>query len=486
MFSRDGDHGRHVRLGRTILETGHIPTSDQFSHTMAGSPFVPFEWLSEVAFALSDRWLGLAGMALLSALLFAGSGWLTYRSSLQLGVPRLGSLSAGLLALLLLAAHLLPRPHMFSTFLVAFILLQLLMWRGGGSNRHLWLLPPIFLVWANIHGGFLAGLIVLGVFWVEAIGRAANGAGDSPEDVIRHPPARWRPITAAAIASFVATLINPAGFEVIVHSLGYVQSQFMVNHTQEYLSIDFHDPGGKLVLVFLVGAIGVLMSGRARVQFIGAILFVGWLAASLYARRNLDFFVVSAMPFVALWSHTVCCSLAEDPGLLPALRRMCSRLRDFGRRLSAGDRRYGGAIGGFVLAAIILWVHLGSEAARARYRFPPDFFPVDAVAWVVQTEIPASGSVYNHFMWGGYLLYEAWPHVPVFIDGQTDFYGEELFREYLEVRDVLPGWDRILRDRQVTWALIPAAGSLADRLQADAAWDRAWVDSVAAVFVRRP
>ena len=489
MFSGDGDHGRHVRLGRTILETGHIPTTDQFSHTMAGEPFVPFEWLSEVAFALADLWLGMAGMAVLAALLFAGAGWLTYRSCLRLGVHRFGALFAGLVALLLLAPHLLPRPHMFSTFLVAFVLLQLLAWRDGESDRRLWLLPPTFLVWANMHGGFLAGLIVLGVFWAEAVGRAVLGSGEETEDAASPgsgDTARWKPITAVAVASFAATLINPAGFEVIAHSLGYVQSRFMVDHTQEYLSIDFHELSGKLVLVFLAGSIGVLMSGRARVRFIGGILFVGWFAGALYARRSLDFFVVSAVPFVALWSQAVCGSVADDPRVFPAAGSACRRLRDVGQRFSAADRRFGGVIGGVVLAAVILWTHLGSQVARERYRFPAGVFPVEAVAWLSDTAIPESGPVYNHFKWGGYLLYEAWPRVPVFIDGQTDFYGEDVFREYLHVRDVRPGWDRILEDRQVTWVLVPAGSPLADRLLAEEAWNRAWADSVAAVFVRRP
>ena len=94
--------------------------------------------------------------------------------------------------------------------------------------------------------------------------------------------------------------------------------------------------------------------------------------------------------------------------------------------------------------------------------------------------------MYNHFIWGGYLLYEAWPRVPVFIDGQTDFYGEQLAREYLEVQFVHPGWDAILDKYGVKWALVPADGTLADRLRAEADWDEVWSDSVAAVLVREP
>lgn len=475
MFSGDGDHGRHVRLGRTIIEAGRIPSADQFSHTMAGEPFIPFEWLSEVAFAAADHWLGLAGVALLTSLLFAGTGLLTYRSSLILRLSRFGAMLAAFAALGLLSAHLLPRPHMFSTFFVALVFLLLLSWRGG-AHRVLWVLPPLFVIWANIHGGFLAGLIVLGVFWVEAVGRRVLVSSD----------AAWKPITIAAIGSLLATILNPAGFEVILHSLGYVQSRFMVDNTHEYLSVDFHDLAGRIFLVYLLFAIGLVMTGRAGVRFIGGTLFLGWLAGGLYSRRNLDFFAVTAVPFVGMWAQAVIRGIVKDPDSVPVVRRLCRRIMDVGERYSEGDRKFGGMLGGAVLAAIILWVHLGSETARARYRFPADVFPVDAVAWLETTDIPESGPVFNHFMWGGYLLYEAWPRVPVFIDGQTDFYGEQVFREYVDVRYVRPGWDRILSDRGVTWALIPPAGPLAERLRSDSAWEEAWSDRTAAVLVRRP
>ena len=114
LFTGDGDVGRHVRVGREILRSGSIPNTDLFSHTMAGEKFVPFEWLSEVTFALADGAAGLMGVAVLTAVLFGCAVWLCYHIARLTGAgPLLAGLTAGL-GLLLIDVHLLPRPHLYT------------------------------------------------------------------------------------------------------------------------------------------------------------------------------------------------------------------------------------------------------------------------------------------------------------------------------------------------------------------------------------
>jgi hypothetical protein len=76
MMNIDGDLGRHLTIGEYILDTGRVPTTDLFSHTMAGQPVTPHEWLSQVLFALAHRWLGLNGVGLRCGLVIATSFWL--------------------------------------------------------------------------------------------------------------------------------------------------------------------------------------------------------------------------------------------------------------------------------------------------------------------------------------------------------------------------------------------------------------------------
>jgi hypothetical protein len=88
----------------------------------------------------------------------------------------------------------------------------------------------------------------------------------------------------------------------------------------------------------------------------------------------------------------------------------------------------------------------------------PDKFPVAAVEWLQSN--PQNGKVFNDFMWGGYLLFKAYPDIPVFIDGQTDFYGEALTRDYEIIINAWDGWDEKLSTYQVEWVLIRADSPL--------------------------
>jgi hypothetical protein len=92
--------------------------------------------------------------------------------------------------------------------------------------------------------------------------------------------------------------------------------------------------------------------------------------------------------------------------------------------------------------------------------------------------------MFNQIQWGGYILY-ARPGFRVFIDGQTDFYGEELSREYLRVVNGRPGWEEILARYDVSWTLTARAAPLNQLLALDPAWERSYADSVATVFHRR-
>jgi len=95
---------------------------------------------------------------------------------------------------------------------------------------------------------------------------------------------------------------------------------------------------------------------------------------------------------------------------------------------------------------------------------------------------PLEGNMFNHFPWGGYLLYRSWPEQRVFIDGQTDFYGEALTRQYEQVITLSPGWKAVLEQHQVNWAILPVDGDLAAALGSSPAWQETYRDGTAVIF----
>jgi hypothetical protein len=109
-------------------------------------------------------------------------------------------------------------------------------------------------------------------------------------------------------------------------------------------------------------------------------------------------------------------------------------------------------------------------------------FPVSAADWVQEQE--DMGPVFNYFPWGGYLLYRMWPEEQVFIDGQTDFYGEALTRQYERVITLSEGWHRILIEYQVQWVIMPIESRLVKALLDEPQWEMNYQDETAVILTR--
>jgi len=460
MFAHDGDGARHIRVGREILEHGQILQTDVLSHTREGDPIVLHEWLSEVALGGADVVAGLPGVAVLAALLFTVAVCAVYRSTEELGAARPLALLAGLLALPLHSIHLLPRPHLFTTALAAVYLVLLLRFARTDQALSLLPLPALMVVWANLHGGFLLGFVLIGAFFLGAL-------LGSPEFAAGRRAARS--LGALLVACLATSLVTPHGLELWAYSMGHLGGDdFLLSVTEEFRSVDFHRAYGRVFLVVLFAGPVLWMTGRVRVSWLGAGLYLFFAASALHSARNIPLFALATLPWLAVWAEEA----LEGGGdtavtLLARLRRMDRDDRSL--------RPWGWTLAG---AGLIVWA-LGPGAAR--YQFDPEAFPVRAVERL--SEIDTSGHVFSQMHWGGYLLYAA-PDIPVFIDGQTDFYGEELAREYLVAVNGRNGWRDVLDLHGVQWALIGTRQPLAQLLALDREWSRVYTDRVAVVYRR--
>lgn len=459
LFSADGDVGRHIRVGRTILEQDAIPRLDLFSHTKAGDRFVPYEWLSEAITALAHAAAGLPGVVVLSALLYMVAVLGTYLVANDLGAPRLLALPVGLLALMLQSIHLLPRPHLFTTAFAAVFMIVLLRFARTGRAWMLAPLPLLMLVWANSHGGYLIGFILLAAFTVGAL-LASSEFADGRRAV--------RPLVTVMLLCIAASLVNPAGVELWRHTTGYLGIDFLVAMTYEYQSVDFQQDYGKLFFVALFAGPALWMTGRVRVSWLAAGLYLFFAAAALHSARNIPLFTVAALPWLAVWSED---ALRGGGARSAAVLRKTEQLDRMDRSLRPGLSTLAG-LG-------LLWYTLGPAADT--YRFDPDVFPVEAVG--AFDGFDTSGPVFNQMHFGGYLLYTR-PDVPVFIDGQTDFYGEQLSREYLTALKASPGWEGVLDKHGVTWTLTRKGEPINQLLALDEDWRRVYADEVAVVYRR--
>jgi hypothetical protein len=273
--------------------------------------------------------------------------------------------------------------------------------------------------------------------------------------------------------SFLATFVNPSGWRLWETSLGYVRNRYLVGHTAEYLPPNFHEPSTWPFALMIVLSILLLARGRERVPAVYTLLLAGWTALGLYSVRNVPIYALLAAPLLA----EVSAGQARDWG----------GFRQLNERLGLVEAR----LKGYVWPVIVVLLAALALAGGARLdfrgqgnRFDPAGFPVKAVDWLEENPQPGNG--FNYFPWGGYLLYRMWPEQRVFIDGQTDFYGEALTRQYEQVITLDEGWREVLAGYQVQWALMPAGSALAQALQDEPGWRAIYMDETSAVLRHEP
>ncbi len=460
MLGIDSDIGRHLTLGNYILDHRFVPTHDLFSHTRAGLSRPPYEWLAQVLFAVVHRLLGLDGVILLTACITAITFTLLYQFTNRRNKLPLLALIIVLVAAAASSLHWLPRPHMFTLFLWV-LWLELLERCSAGRRCRILLFPAFMLLWANLHGGFVFGVLA----WL------AHLAGWGFDD--KHTPSHnqiGKRLFAAGILSIAATIITPdswRNWEAVLNN----RSVFILTQTVETMRPRLFEISVLPYTVLLLLVILMFFLQRKNVKKRHLFLLGGTGLMSLAMARNIPLFAIASAPVLA------------ELG-----RESLSRFR-FWQRLETRFSGFGASPGRLILsvmmvvAAILYFTHLHVEYDHSLYQFDPRVFPLDAANYLEAN--PQNGNMFNEFNWGGYLLYKFFPRYPVFIDSQSDFYGETLLREYTQIINASGAWQALLQAYRVDWALIRPDTALALALNEQPDWEMIYQDSTAVLFRRR-
>jgi hypothetical protein len=459
MLGIDSDLGRHLTIGEYILDQHEIPTTDIFSHTKNSESRPPYEWLSQILFASAYRLLGLDGVVLLASLGIASAFTLVYaEAAQQSGLP----VTALVLAILAAAAgsiHWLPRPHVF-TFLLLAIWLERLERLRSGERIPLWQFPSLMLIWANLHGGFIFGLLA----W------AAYFAGWVVERWLKKDLATnevGKKLLLIGTFSLITSCITPDGWGNWRALFGN-SSAFILSQTVETMPPDFRQTGVFPFSILLIISMLLIVVNKFRLPASHLFLLTGFAILSLLMARNIPLFAIEATPILALSAQNIF-------KRLQAWMKIESRFHEIDNSL----RGYTWTIAG-ILAAVILFSRFHAQTGSSLNQFDADVFPVAAADWL--EENPQAGDMFNEFNWGGYLLHRLWPRQLVFMDSQTDFYGESLTRDYSQIIHAEDGWETTLQNYEISWAVIRSDSPLAQALEAELHWRILYRDTTSIIL----
>jgi hypothetical protein len=479
-FLLDSDTGWHIRTGEWILQTGQVPRSDLFSHSLPGAPWFAWEWLADLLMALAHGASGLAGVVMGAFLVLLLAYALLYETMRRRGGDPL--LATGMVVLVALSSivHWLARPHLFSILLLVVWLGMIESYRRSRS-RWIYGAPLLILLWANLHGGFVITFPLLSIYCV----------GEWVEQWLAQKRDRRQllPYLGVGIASGVAVLGTPYGRGLYGHLWQYLQDKQLLRSIQEFQSPDFHTLDGKLVeLLLLLGGVAAFLAlRRGRVVELG--LYLIWAHLTLQSQRHVTLAAVTLAPIIVeegTWA------LREGVGAW--LKRGSWPVERGGRLLSAAIEWYRGILsierqltGGAVLMLVLGGglVLTGSAWAERLFspRFSPERFPVEAVEVLSRSDLPDKG--YAHDEDGGYLIYRLYPRYRVFVDGRSDFYRQgTVLDDMQKVRGVHPDWATKLDWYGIQWLLLRRDEPLSQVAQLSGRWRLYHEDRVAQILVR--
>lgn len=461
----DPDLWGYLTFGRLFWTSDHFPYHDIFSFLPTLPRWVYHEWLTGVLFYPLYQAFGAAGLQGLKFGLGLATLGLVYLSARRLKAGFLAAI-VGLFIIqgFLTVGYSPVRAQIFTYAFYALTLYVLETARQAQRWRVLWVLVPVQIFWCNVHGGFLAGLGLVGLY---ALGEALS----------RRP---FRPYAGILVLAGLATLINPYGLEYWQYML---QAIIMPRpEIVEWSSLmRIYQAGidrGEILYITSVVLIFCLMAWRARWRDLTPILALGvTLYLGIRHTRHLVFFLLLTGAYLPVVLTGFFAKIASEPQLI-----------SLGKRL------------GWKVPLVAGLVLIASYSATIASRHPlslvipplPDatnqseiYYPVGAVEYITSRHL--SGNLLTEFGWGEYLIWNLFPQCKVALDGRYEtVYSEKLANQYFDFMDGGKDWRQFLEKYPVEMVLINRKRKIYLLMQVEKHWRQVYLDQGCALFIKQP
>ena len=440
----------HLRTAQDLIQTHDFAPPDTYSFTAAGTIRPNYEWLSEIAYFAAFKAGGLRGILALYfvvlVLTFAG----VYYLSSSAADPK-NAVIATLIGVFLGTVSIGPRTLLFGWLCMTGLLLVLDRFRRTGKG--LWLLPPLFALWINLHPSWIFGFAVLGL-------TIASGLVEGEWALVE--ARRWsRPeltkLSFATLGSVVALFVNPLGYKLVLYPFDFLfRQQGNVAYVQEWQGVDFSTGNGKLTLFVILGLLAAAMFSRRRWRLDEVLVTAFALWAGLSHARFLFFFGL-VVPLV----------LAPRLNLFPPYEP------------EADKPLLNGGIMVAILAAII-WFYPSNLALQHQV---DEEYPTAALQFMRSHQL--QGNIFNQYVWGGYMEWNA-PELKPFADGRADiFVYKGVLDDHRKATSMQEPLE-VMEKYNIRYALLQPNPPLTYLLENSAGWHTLYSDKIAVLLERIP
>jgi hypothetical protein len=451
----DPDIWWHLRTGQLILSTRTVPHVDPFSYSRGGQPWIAHEWLSEVILYVVFRFAGKAALVCVFAIIITAAFLLAYRRS------RCNPYIAGVVSICGALASVPTwgvRPQVFSLLLTSLFLM--LLDYSEQKPRLLCWLPLLMLLWVNLHGGFAIGIALVAVYL----------AGSAWEFIRRRTPdarARIRHLLSAMLACLSVIAINPNGLVLYTYPIETLRLRAL-HQISEWRSPDLRHVAFLLFFSLLLATFFSIALSKCKIRAHELLLLLATAAAGFHTIRHIPIFALVAIPILSRhtedllvnrsWAHSFFVPRSDSSFTLRALNAVTLLF-----------------VVGFAGIHVYRTIRqLDDSEARN--------FPSAAVSFLARRHVPTP--LFNHYDWGGYLIWRLYPNYRVWVDGRTDLYGDVFLEEFLRVYWAQEGWQQQLENDRIQSVIVPPSSPLARSLIASPQWQRIYEDREAVILTK--
>jgi hypothetical protein len=453
----DADMWWHLRAGEQSVQQQSPLVEDLFSFTRMGQLWVNHSWLSQIIIYMLYKFFGFWGLSAFVSICAVFSFYFVQKQ-----MEESGMLKAFLIVLGGITASYTwsPRPQMISQILLAF--LGYYLFSLNSKKRSVtWFLPFLFIVWGNLHGGYVIGFMFIACF---ILGESLNYLFSSDHHLLLEKKDIIS-ITIFTVISFLLVVVNPNGIQTWLVPFKTVS---LLSGISEWNSPDFHDLGQQSMLWILFGILAVFyFSPKNKDAKELLIILVFGYSAFMY-RRNFGFFALVAIP--VLGRHL-------EPCLETAAQKVKAMIilwkPEWGKKYLDKKERAGATP---IFPKIINLCLIGFLGATAMLKIGfvaspllldsviPSLYPEKGVEFIKLNHL--ENNLLNEYDWGGYLIWNLRSY-PVFIDGRADLYDNQIIHQWQDLLQVNGDWQKILTDWDIHTVFIkperPLTRSLIDQ-----------------------
>lgn len=488
--STDPDLFWHLKTGEIMWQYKIVPHTDWFSYTMSDYPRINFEWLSEIIMFLVWKVAGFGGLAVFFALIITSVFGYFIPESVE-NQPFFLTRFLSILGAFVSSLTFGSRPQMISILGVALLLFIITKCRQNDKSKLAYTLPIIFLLWANMHGGFVFGIVFMIIFLalenflIKQKERFPNGEWLK----LYNPLGReaWKKLAYSFTASFFLTFVNPYTWRIYQEVYKATTDTYDKNNIIEWLAPNFHSTEG-IIFGFYVIFVFIILATVRKIDLLSFVLIPLVLFFSFQAGRNIPFFVIVSLPFLAK-------SLAELENVFSGLL----------------NKKFAAII---ISGFLIFYLPAAAKTPESIKSFKGGAdlaaiggYPDKALDFLLNNPAYRGKNILNSYIWGGYIIGKAKCSSlatasedkqnsntkneqitctpKVFIDGRMSYWKmpeRHILKDYLDINYLSDNWEDLINKYRIEIIFFEKKSFLSKALKFNSGWKKVYEDDIAVIY----